>query len=492
MSVNSVIRDYGKPSDHEAFVSAERLNRCYWADIGLTLGSVLMPAGAVLDWFLYPDAFTSLLVGRLIATTLLVAGLMTRRHWSAGRWFSPVSFLLVFIPGAFMCWMMHATDAGQSRYYFGLILLMIIVQMLGFSAVESLICCFSLIAVYAGTLVANNGLSVLATDVAIEGIFFLSVSSAACVTVCYTYRKNRFEAYCLQQDLIEKERQRRESILQLQDTEQQLVHSEKMRAIAGVAAGLLHEINNPVNYSLMAIKVLKKRLAKGGDPSETIADIEEGVTRISHIVTDLRTFAHPEQLAVKSDILLIDAVETAIRFLTHELPDGRVQLDEPSLRVIVSAAQSQIVQVLLNLIHNGERAIRDRDKDQPPVPGLSGQRSQSSETRKKQIYVSAEVDGPRVLVTVADEGVGMSDEQIEQAIKPYYTSHVGEGLGLGLGICETIVSAHGGTIRFDSNLGVGTKVTFDLPLAATAVSSRDGAKSTSQTILPSDMASTSR
>ncbi|MCC9603658.1 HAMP domain-containing histidine kinase [Stieleria sp. JC731] len=460
MSSTAAFRDYGKPSENAAFVQTERLNRCYWADIGLALGAILMPAGAILDWFLYPDVFLNLFLGRMFATMLLVVGFVSRRYWSAGRLLSPVSLLLVFIPGAFMCWMMYATNAGQSRYYFGLILLMIIVQMLGFSAIEAMACCASLIAVYLGTLIASAGLSIFGSDVAIEGLFFLAVSSAACVTVCYTYRKNRFEAFCLNQDLIEKERQRRESILRLRDTEQQLVHSEKMRAIAGVAAGLLHEINNPVNYSLMAIKVLKKKLAKGNDPEEIIADIEEGVTRISHIVTDLRSFAHPEQLAVKTDFVLADAIDTAIRFLTHELPDGRVQVDRDSVNVSVCGAQSQIVQVLLNLIHNGERAIRDQ-----LAKGPAGLLAEPSSDRRRQIHVAADCTGDRVFITVSDDGIGMSEDQIEQATQPYFTTHEGEGLGLGLGICDTIVQAHGGAIQIDSTPGVGTAVRFDLPAA---------------------------
>lgn len=448
-------RDYGRADDNQDFVDQERAHRFRWAALGLALGVILMPLGGILDWTVYPELFVPLMSSRLFVTALLAAGLLTRRVWSRGRLFEPVSFSLILLPGLFICWMMYLTDGGQSRYYFGLILLMILLNLLGFRAMEAALFCGALIAAYAIAVFSSDGSTISSGSEAVQGFFFLAICSTACVSVCYTYRKSRFEAFCLNRDLAAEEERRRRSIIRLRDTEQKLVHSEKMRAIAGVAAGLLHEINNPVNFSLMAIKVLKRKMPAEVDGAEMIDDIEAGVTRIGDIVTDLQSFAHPDQLSVQSPFVLREAIETAIRFLTHELPDGRVET-EPSAWISASVlgAQSQIVQVLLNVILNAEKAIR--------AAGLS---ESGSEFRDKKITISAIPVGDRLAISIADTGIGMDEGQLQMVKQPFFTTRSGEGLGLGLGICETIVQSHGGTIEIASQLGAGTTVTFDLALA---------------------------
>jgi len=468
-------RDYGKPDDNPEFVRQERELRGRWADIALTLGVVLMPLGAFMDWTVYRDQFVWLFSSRMIVTGVLLAGLLSRRFWSSGRWFEPVSFFLILLPGLYFCWTMYWTDGSQSLYYFGLILLMIVVQMLGFRGTEAAAYCAISTLAYLLAVSAAQGWRVPQGIEAGQGAFFLTVCSVACVTVCSTYRRNRFEAYCLNRELAHEQERLRQSMTQLRETEQRLVHSEKMRAIAGVAAGLLHEINNPVNYSLMAIKVLKKKIRPGEDGRETLEDAEAGVSRIGAIISDLRSFAHPEQISVQTPFRIRDAVAMAVRFLTHELPQGRVKIDETSeIDDLVLGAQSQIVQVLLNVILNAEKAIAARSPsteeaaDHDPSSPRPAAGSGESGELKYRITIRAERQGDRLAVSVTDPGIGMEPGQLKLVKQPFFTTHTGEGLGLGLGICETIVRTHGGAIDIESEAGVGTRVTFDLPLATDA------------------------
>ncbi|MEO1618363.1 MAG: HAMP domain-containing sensor histidine kinase [Planctomycetota bacterium] len=446
-------RNHGAAEDNAEFIRQEREHRYRWAKPGLALGVVLMPLGSLLDWSVYRDQFWPLLMSRWVVVALLATGLVTRKYWCRGRLFEPISFLLILAPGLFISGMIYLTEGASSRYYFGLILLMIIVQFLGFRATEAAAFCVSLVASYMTAVVLADGLNSVVLDEAVEGIFFLFVSAVACVTGCFLYRRNRFEAYCLNRDLAIEEELRRKSIVRLQDTEQQLVHSEKMRAIAGVAAGLLHEINNPVNFSLMAIKVLKKRVKTDEDAMETVTDIEAGVNRISQIVTDLRSFAHPEQVANQAPFRLREAVDTAIRFLTHELPEGRVVLkDKEELGREVVGAQSHIVQVILNLLLNAEKAIRPRQ-----------------DATTCRITIESQVRDQRAFISVKDMGIGMDASQLKLVREPFFTTRSGEGLGLGLGICEAIIRTHGGSLEIQSEPGAGTTVTFDLALHAPAV-----------------------
>ncbi|MEO1527013.1 MAG: HAMP domain-containing sensor histidine kinase [Planctomycetota bacterium] len=454
----AVRRDHGRPEDHPEFITRERQERYRWADIALTLGVILMPFGALMDWSVYRDQFAVLAVGRVLATSILALGLFTRRFWAPGAWFEPVSFALILSPGLFFCWMMYQTNGSQSLYYFGLILLMMIVQMLGFRASQSALYCGLSTLAYILAVTAANDFRVPMNKEFAQGLFFLVICSVASVAVCATYRRNRFDAFCLNLDLAHEQKL-------LRQTEQRLVHSEKMRAIAGVAAGLLHEINNPVNYSLMATTLLKRKFEKGSDEREMVDDVEAGVSRIGEIISTLRTFSHPEQLGNPTPFPIRNAITTAIRFLTHELPSDRVLLDEDTpLDTVVIGSESQIVQVLLNLMLNAEKAI---------------QASVQSHDPKQQIRVSVVRTGTRLIVSVSDSGVGMSESELKLVREPFFTTRSGEGLGLGLGICETIMRAHDGTIDIESTLGVGTIVRFDLPLADEADSEREESAVTS-------------
>ncbi|MEM6471367.1 MAG: HAMP domain-containing sensor histidine kinase [Planctomycetota bacterium] len=439
--------DQAQSEDLSLFEEQERKRRFRWAGWGLALGVFLMPLGSLLDWTVYREQFEILLVSRWFVAGVLALGLILREYWCRGLLFKPVSFGLILLPGLFISWMMFVTDGGQSRYYFGLILLMFIVQFLGFGGGEAAAFCVCLLLSYVLAVSLLDGASGLMMGQAVEGVFFLFVCSIACTIGCFLSRRSRMESFVLNREIARKEAARRESMKRLQDTEQKLVHSEKMRAVAGVAAGLLHEINNPVNYASMALRVLKKRLGDS-DLCETVDDVETGVLRIGEIVSDLRSFAHPEEINSKLPFRTRDAVETAIRFLTHELPEGRVMLDQASRwDDEVIGIQSQITQVILNLILNAEKATRGK-----------------SNAADRRIIVSATPFEGRMRVSVEDSGVGMNQEELSMAIQPFFTTRSGEGLGLGLGICSSIIESHGGKLVIESEPDVGTTVSFDLQL----------------------------
>jgi signal transduction histidine kinase len=248
----------------------------------------------------------------------------------------------------------------------------------------------------------------------------------------------------------------RRSLEKLAATESQLFHSEKMRAIASLAAGLLHEINNPVHYALMATRALRQDLAQQRDPSETIDDIEEGIGRIAEIVSDLRAFAYPQEENVQKAFPLGEAVITALRFAAHEAHGIRLEADDAARGTLpVVGSRSQITQVLLNLVLNSVSALRTAPVGGDPV-----------------VTIRAVRKGDRVEVTVRDNGPGIPAEIQPRVMEPFFTtSEPGQGIGLGLSICHTIVNSHGGQLVLDSTLQDGTHITFDLPLLSESASS---------------------
>jgi signal transduction histidine kinase len=232
----------------------------------------------------------------------------------------------------------------------------------------------------------------------------------------------------------------------LRETEAQLIQSEKINALGTLSAGLLHEINNPLNYTLTAVDIAKGELKEhSADLGETLEDIDQGMRRIRDIVSDLRSFAYPEQAANRSCFRLQEALDVALRLCAHELKDCKVEQRVPELEL--QAAKNQIVQVLINLFTNAAKAT-------------------AKVQRPREILVSACDKNGRACITVRDNGIGIAPEALSKVFDPFYTTaEPGQGMGLGLSICHTIVKAHGGKIGLQSHLGDWTEVTFDLPLA---------------------------
>jgi len=252
----------------------------------------------------------------------------------------------------------------------------------------------------------------------------------------------------LQQDLRKEKQELELSIIQLKSTEAQLFESEKMRAVGSMAAGLLHEINNPVNYTLMAITLLQRDTANGKPTEETLRDVKEGVTRIGEIVSDLRSFAYPDQANQTNWFRLDDAIRSTLRFAAADLKETPVTVVLSSEQdVWIEASRSQITQVILNLLQNAAKSTK------AVVP-----------PRSPTIELCVQLSDERASVQIKDNGSGMNEATMARITEPFFTTaEPGEGIGLGLSICDTILRAHGARLHFTSVLGVGTTVTFNLP-----------------------------
>jgi signal transduction histidine kinase len=253
----------------------------------------------------------------------------------------------------------------------------------------------------------------------------------------------------LEREVRDRNAELEDAMARLQNAEAQLVQTEKMNALGNLAAGLLHEINNPLNYALTAIQLAEDAApAEDEDLQEMLNDISMGMTRIRDIVSDLRSFAYPSAENMQDRVDLTACLDTAARLASHEIDGFAVLRDVPSsCRVIGS--KTQITHLLLNVLTNSAQALR----------GANG-------GRESQIRVSASADASRVRVRVWDNGVGIEPDNLPMIFNPFYTAKdVGEGMGLGLSICHTIVKNHGGEISAQSETGEWTEVSFDLPLA---------------------------
>jgi signal transduction histidine kinase len=264
-----------------------------------------------------------------------------------------------------------------------------------------------------------------------------------------TRLRNLLRASLLERDLQQSNTELQAALTDLRETQNRLIHSEKLNALGRLSAGLLHEINNPLNYTLTALDLARNDPAVEGDADlrDTLGDIDEGMQRIKAIVSELRAFAYPSK-GDQQPMELTDLVRSALQLTHHDIHDVPVHSDiEPGIRVV--ASRNHVTQVLVNLLTNASKAVRA-----------------AREHRQGEIRLRAELAEERVRVVVRDTGTGIPHELQGRVFDPFYTTRdVGEGMGMGLSVCQTIVRNHGGELSVRSEPGEWTEFVFDLALA---------------------------
>lgn len=253
----------------------------------------------------------------------------------------------------------------------------------------------------------------------------------------------------LQKDLRGRNAELTETISKLQRTETMLIQSEKMNAIGSLSAGLLHEINNPLNYTLAAISFAGQFKGTLNDEmKEILSDVEEGMVRIRNVVTDLKNFAYPEKPGAESEFSLVEVFSAARKIVAGEIGDITLEVDLPD-NLVVRGQKTQMMHVFINLLNNAARALR------------VGQARAAA-----TISIKGTSDGEMATVVVADNGPGVPEEIQNRIFEPFFTTQdVGSGMGMGLSICHTIMESHQGSIRVGNRAEGGAVFTFTLPLA---------------------------
>lgn len=242
------------------------------------------------------------------------------------------------------------------------------------------------------------------------------------------------------------------ALMQLKQAEAQLVQSEKMASLGRMSAGLIHEINNPLNFAktgLFLLRQLAGRLPEEDQPDfkDILGDVEDGLCRVQETVSELRGFCHPHRPG-KDWVPWERVAGTALRLLSHEWRD-RVAIEKQidDRRGFVGS-HSQMVQVLMNLLHNSFDALRGKrfERDEPLVTIRAGSASGFS------------------WIKIRDNGSGIEEDHLNKIFDPFFTTkEPGAGMGLGLSICYRVVQDHGGAIRVSTRLGEYSEFTVELP-----------------------------
>jgi len=265
--------------------------------------------------------------------------------------------------------------------------------------------------------------------------------------------KNLVESYHYQQKLAKQNTVLEGTIEQLKDTETQLVQTEKLASLGRMSAGIMHEINNPLNFATTGLYTLRSKAKylvaeEQGEYSEILKDVEEGIQRVKTIVTDLRSFSYNENEQV-DEVQLSEVVTSALRFLSHELRDKVHVEQEVTEGQTVIANKNKLIQLVVNLLQNSVDALSDK----------------SFVNEKPTIWIEGRVANGRSILTVRDNGEGIAEEHMDKIFDPFFTTKdVGKGMGLGLSICYRIVEQYEGKISVRSERGKFCEFTLDFPL----------------------------
>jgi PAS domain S-box-containing protein len=250
--------------------------------------------------------------------------------------------------------------------------------------------------------------------------------------------------------------------------EEQWRRRDRLASLGALAAGVAHEIRNPLAGIGTSAQILKRRI-ESGDPRGQFADlILEEVSRLDRIVESLLQFARPSTPRLSRHSIL-PALEKALT-LVHELAvrqKVQVRVERADTVPDLFIDHDQILQVLLNVLMNALQALADGGeivisvapaRKRAAVRGGLGRRATDRLLPRRQAPLLDIVE-----VRIRDNGPGIPAAVLARVFDPFFTTRT-QGTGLGLSICQSIVREHGGTISIGSVVGQGTAVTIDLPL----------------------------
>jgi two-component system sensor histidine kinase PhcS len=427
------------------------------ARMGAWFVMVLVPLCSFLDWMAYPQSYWQFLVLRLACAASCVPLLLALNGSLGRRYCRAYPIILPLLPALMICFMIYLSGDPGSGYYAGLTLCIVATSFVFHWTFREIGITLGLVvlAFFAATLPNLDFSDSHELGIFVNNTGFILLN---CVVLYFgsrlhhAIRLREFANRCKVEDQREELAARNEELIatlkRLRETEAQLDQSEKLASIGRLSAGIVHEINNPLNYVKSAIYLLKKKgKALPPDIAETFTsiaeDIGEGIDRVAAIVSDLRTFAHPENRGARP----VDLQETsrkALRLLAKEIGDrGVLLVDQIPPGVIAQGDENYLIQILLNLVQNSLDALAGR-----PEP---------------TILLRAHATANGVDLIVRDNGEGIPKENLSKIFDPFFTTkQVGQGMGLGLSISFRMIQQMGGEVKIDTVAGSHTQFTLSL------------------------------
>jgi signal transduction histidine kinase len=264
-----------------------------------------------------------------------------------------------------------------------------------------------------------------------------------------------------------------DALIELKNTQSQLVQAEKMASLGELTAGIAHEIQNPLNFvnnfsdvSSELLEEMKEQLAIGNsqEATEIADDVIQNLEKILHhgkradsIVKGM--LQHSRTSSGQKELTGINSlVDEYLRLAFHGLRakdksfNAELKTDFDNSLDKIEIIPQDIGRVLVNLLNNAFYAVNERRKK-----GINGY--------EPMVTVSTKKSGDRIELSVKDNGNGIPKEALEKIFQPFFTTKpTGQGTGLGLSLSYDIINAHGGELRVKTNEGIGSEFIIQLPV----------------------------
>lgn len=236
-----------------------------------------------------------------------------------------------------------------------------------------------------------------------------------------------------------------EDVTEKRNLEANLIQSEKLASVGHLAAGVAHEINNPLAAIIANAQLVKRELPKNSENYGSVELIEMAGLRAAQVVNNLLSLARKEENDEFGLLSLNETIRSALTLVNHEIKSHSidVQLDLDENIPPMMASENHLQGVWINMIVNGIDSI-----DRPG--GI--------------ISISSRYSSNEFRVIIADNGNGIPQENLSRIFEPFFTTKVsGKGTGLGLSVCNRVIREHQGSIQVESQSGSGTRFTIILP-----------------------------
>jgi PAS domain S-box-containing protein len=242
------------------------------------------------------------------------------------------------------------------------------------------------------------------------------------------------------------------------EKEAQLIQAGKMTTLGVMAAGMAHEINQPLNVIQVCADYFQKMLKRGqpirDDDLKSMAnDIISNVERATAVIKHVRDFARQSDV-VKDKVNINEPIKDVFKVLGHQIKVHKIELEldlDPDLPLIM-AEYNRLEQVFINLVTNSIDAMDEMDQ------------SPETKNEEKRLRIQSFADHDQVVITVSDTGMGMTEEVKKKIFEPFFTTKkIGRGTGLGISISYGIIKDYDGTIAVESEVGKGTTFYLRFP-----------------------------
>jgi two-component system NtrC family sensor kinase len=266
-------------------------------------------------------------------------------------------------------------------------------------------------------------------------------------------RKSRQERLAWERTL---EQKIEEATHDLQIAQAEAVRSEKLASVGLLAAGIAHELNNPLTGVLTFSHLVRKQMPDGSPEAEDLDLVIQETKRCATIIRRLLDFAREKTPEMKfSDLNQLIEETTHLINQSAQVADIDIILNLDESLPTVWVDEDLVKQVVMNMLVNAQHAIE----------GGGTITIRTSLWRDSQIAAEEDESAPMAEISITDTGCGISEENLQRIFDPFFTTKgVGKGTGLGLSVSHGTIETHGGSVEVESEVGVGTEFRIYLPL----------------------------